>query len=122
LLNLEPSDDGDDFLVRYFERLLYECAAVGVFTDKHEKAMLMATNKAKKAAAAAAPSTSSVAPVAASSVAPPSAQDDETMRLQARIEELGSAIQVAMKARQMDTIRGLMAERTAVQAELKTRS
>eukprot|EP00037_Helgoeca_nana_P004145 m.43508 g.43508 ORF g.43508 m.43508 type:complete len:541 (-) comp14747_c0_seq1:524-2146(-) len=106
----------------YFERLLYECAAVGVFTDKHEKAMLMATNKAKKAAAAAAPSTRSVAPVAASSVAPPSAQDDETMRLQARIEELGSAIQVAMKARQMDTIRGLMAERTAVQAELKTRS
>lgn len=104
---------------RYFERLLYECAAVGVFTDAQEKAMLLDARKAKKAAAAAAAAvvTSDAAEVEPAATSPPT--DERAAALQARIEQIGVEIQAAMKARKTEDIRALMSERTTTQAELK---
>ena len=115
----------------YFERLMHECAAVGVFTDSHEKAMLEATKKARKAASAsasasAAPSTVATPPApgatasgAAGGESAASVEDSQVSRLQQRVTELNAAVQAAMRAQDVPSVRSLMAQRAEAQALLK---
>jgi hypothetical protein len=123
----------------YFERLMHECAAVGVFTDSHEKAMLDATVKARKAASASASGSAaktvvttppavavsacdaagaSAIPVSSTGAGSVDAESDIN-RLQQRVTELITAVQAATRAQDVTLVRSLMAQRAEAQALLK---
>ena len=116
---------------------MHECAAVGVFTDSHEKAMLDATIKARKAASASASGSAaktvvtptvavsacdaagaSTIPVSSTGAGSVDAESDVD-RLQLRVTELTTAVQAATRAQDVTLVRSLMAQRAEAQALLK---